>query len=481
VRKNDARLIGYNKITASPSGALPDQIALTLGDDPSTSIVVHWRTSTAELSGRVRYQEKSRYTGFGEGDEFLTSFHEAPLVIDSPRESILAEYASIDDYPGGLIDLRPEPGNDPVVNRHIVQLSELRPATTYMYTVGSGAEDGWSAPREFTTAHRAGDEASKRFSFVYMGDVQEGFSTWEHLANRALQSAPHAGFSIMAGDLVNEGQQRHEWDAFFKAGENLFSEIPIVPVLGNHEYNGLEPVLFKNHFRLPNNGPEGLEEKVYSFEYGNAFFAVVDGNLKGEAELSKQTAWLDQQLTDTRATWKFVAIHQPIYGSRPTQDEPVLREAFLPIIDKHQVDFFLQGHTHGYLRTQSMKEGAVVEDGKGTVYLVANAGTKHSDVGGFVEKYGVEPAVMLDNASTYQVIDINDTELRYRAYDVNGAIVDSYSLIKEVAVPPAPTPTPTPIPAPTPAPRSSGGIGSMGLGCVLALMSLMMMRRRTGI
>ncbi|MGC8988776.1 MAG: fibronectin type III domain-containing protein [Verrucomicrobiia bacterium] len=42
--------------------------------------------------------------------------------------------------------------NDPVVNRHTVELAGLRPSATYVYRIGTGQPTEWSEPREFTTA-----------------------------------------------------------------------------------------------------------------------------------------------------------------------------------------------------------------------------------------------------------------------------------------------------------------------------------------
>lgn len=435
VRRNDGQLVDYNRLTKWPSSPEPDQVALTLGEDPRTSVVVQWRTSLEENTGQVLYQEKSRYTGFGPGDDFSWASSNGPLLVDSPRDEILAGYDSLDDYPGGLLDLRPEPGNDPEVNRHIVTLAGLKPGTRYVYVVGNGQDGGWSEPMDFTTdgAREPGEDA---FAFMYMGDVQHGFEQWKYLVDTARESHPEAGFVVMAGDMVNRGQQRDDWDDFFHAAEGFYSGIPIVPVVGNHERNGLDPRLFLDHFKLPENGPEGMEEQVYSFEYGNAFFAVVDGNRKDPEELRQQAQWLDMQLAQTSALWKFVSIHQPVYGSRPSQDEPELRAAFVPVFDRHRVDLMLQGHTHGYMRSRPMKNGRVVPEGEGTIYLVANAGGKHYDVGGFEEKYGVEPAVLIGNLSSYQVFEIDKGRLEYRSYDVDGNLVDEFDLEKESAVTP---------------------------------------------
>lgn len=423
-RRLDGELVEFATFTDHVSSPRPDQIVVTPGESPSRSATIQWRTSPETTTSYVRYRMKQA------SGRYKVEAGDTPVVIDSPRDDILGNVDDIEDYDGGLLDLRPEPANDPVVNRHIVHLDRLVPGKTYVYSVGDGTEDGWSEPQEFTTA----PAGRQPFSFLYMGDVQHGFEGWSDIVQGAHARHPEAEFVVMAGDLVNEGQRRHEWDAFFNASEGVFSNQPIVPALGNHEYNGLPPSMYLDQFALIENGPPGLEERVYSFERGDAFFAVLDANLKSESELQAQADWLADQLAQTSATWKVVVQHQPIYGSRPSQDEPELRAAWAPVYDRYDVDLVLQGHTHGYLRTHPMKDGKIVEPGsseQGTIYLVTNAGDKYYEAGGFEEKYGVEPAVLFGDVSTYQAIDVDRRELRYRAYDADGNIVDQFELSKQ--------------------------------------------------
>ena len=44
-----------------------------------------------------------------------------------------------------------------------------------------------------------------------------------------------------------------------------------------------------------------------------------------------QADWLDEALGRTRAAWKLVMFHHPIYASHPTRETPILREAWVPV------------------------------------------------------------------------------------------------------------------------------------------------------
>lgn len=51
-----------------------------------------------------------------------------------------------------------------------------------------------------------------------------------------------------------------------------------MPVPGNHDrQDGLGAKMYYNLFSLPKNGPEGVDnESTYAFEYGDAFFLMID-------------------------------------------------------------------------------------------------------------------------------------------------------------------------------------------------------------
>ena len=70
-------------------------------------------------------------------------------------------------------------------------------------------------------------------------------------------------------------------------------------------------------------------------------------------------------------------LHHPIYPSHPWRDLPALRERFVPIFDKHHVDFVLQGHDHAYQRTYPLRgHRARRTPAGGTIYLMAVSGDK---------------------------------------------------------------------------------------------------------
>lgn len=311
--------------------------------------------------------------------------------------------------------------NDPVNHRFSAVLTGLSPDTSYSYRVGGG--EVFSDWHTFTTA----PATARPFSFIYMGDPQVGLDTWGQLLHAADDRHPHAAFYAVAGDNVNRGNYRDEWDTLFNAACGVFDHKPYVPALGNHDCPGGDrPRLYLELLALPQNGPQGLEpERVYSLNYGNALILVLDSN----EDLNPQTVWLEEQLKNSTATWKFALYHHPAYSSAPRRDNVEIREQWGAIFDKYHVDLVLQGHDHGYLRTRPMRGGIeVVSPAEGTIYVVSVSGTKLYNV-----KQHDYAAKTLERVSTYQVIDIDtgtQNKLTYRAYDLDGNVRDEFVIVK---------------------------------------------------
>lgn len=392
----DAYLVNYFKWTQYPSHPFPDQVVLTWSDDPQTTQTIQWRTDPSIDKGYVMIQKKALFH----------RFRPKPLERLSAVKEVLET---------------PNIINDPLSHRFFATITGLEPDTTYVYAVGDGTEDGWTELSEFTTA----PARTKPFSFIYMGDAQNGLDRWGSLVHTAFRERPDAAFYIMAGDLVNRGNDRDDWDSFFHNASDIYDRRQLVPVIGNHENQGGHPTLYLRNFDLLKNGPKQTEkERAYYFQYSNALFVVLDSNIKPES----QSEWLDKVLSESKATWKFVVYHHPAYSSAPSRDNASIRKQWLPLFDKYHVDLALQGHDHAYLRTYPMKgEKKVASPKEGTVYIVSVSGTKmyDQDPRDYTE-FG------MTNTATFQVLDIqiSGDRLVYRAYDTDNNLKDELVIEK---------------------------------------------------
>ena len=394
--RDDAKLINLFRNTNHPALAKPDQVVLTWSGDPKTTQSIQWRTGPSVTKGEVQWVKKSDYNRF------------------QPAQPKQTKATTFKMENANLL-------NDPAVHRHTVTLTGLDPGTAYIYSVGDGLDDGWSELAEFTTA----PGRTEPFSFMYMGDAQNGLERWGSLVQSAYRQRPDVAFCIMAGDLVDRGNERDDWDSFFHSSRGVYDHCPVVPAIGNHENQGGHPGMYLQMFDLPKNGPEGIEpERAYTFRYSNAEFFVLDTNLTMES----QAVWLEKVLAASTATWKFAVYHHPAYSSKPERDNPSIREHWTPLFDKYHLDMALQGHDHAYLRTYPIKDQKkVASTAEGTVYIVSVSGTKYyeQDKREYTE-FG------MTNTSTFQVLDIqiSGNRLVYRSYDTDGKLRDNLIIEK---------------------------------------------------
>lgn len=393
----------------------PDRIVLTLAEDPSTSQSVTWRTDHTIDSAWAEIAIASGAPRFWRNARRIAAKTEEMDARNVQHAHVIANY-------------------------HSVTFTDLVPDTIYAYRVGSG--DHWSEWIHFRTA----DTQWKPFAFLYVGDAQNDImSLWSRLIRAGFSKAPEASFIVHAGDLVNIAHSEEDWTEWFYAGNFIHSMIPSVPVPGNHEYRHYNnqdritnirrlSVQWRPQFTLPENGPKGLEETCYYFDYQGARFIALNSNI----ELEKQIPWADSILTHNPYPWAIVTFHHPVYSASDQRDNPELREKWKPIFDKHRVDLALQGHDHSYARghtplaSNNVMDGMnALDDQTGTVYVVSVSGGKMYQLkpDGW-KSYGAERARGAENTQLFQVIRIDRDTLHYEAYTAIGELYDAFDLIK---------------------------------------------------
>jgi acid phosphatase type 7 len=393
------------------ASAVPDQVAIAFGSDPAHELVWTWRTSSENAWTAIRV---ARLPKTVDGEPLTEGSPTTPDVLRVVGgESTLVEVQNL--------------LNDPVIWRHRAVVDGLEPDTVYQYSLGEDAPDHWGPWQTVKTA----PDSSRGARFLYLGDAQTGLEKWGRLLDTAYRRHPDTDFVVLAGDLVDRGNERTNWDHFFLRAAGVFDHVPLMPCVGNHEYLDMGPRLYRAFFELPRNGPTGTDsDLVYHFECGDACFAVLDSTraVSNVVEAQRQAEWLDTTLQNSHASWKFVIFHHPVYPSHPWRDTPALREHWVPIFDKHHVDLVLQGHDHAYLRTYPLRNHRrVAGSGEGTIYVIAVSGDK------FVDQAAREYIeVGKSGVSTYQTVDIDGPShrLTYRAWTEDGRVIDEFIVEK---------------------------------------------------
>ncbi len=384
------------RIPAADPGRIPSRVVLTWRDDPARTQAVTWRTDALVQESFAEIVEASANPGF------------AALARRSPARTTAVPVPTGTAY------------------YHEARFTALRPGTPYAYRVGDGAT--WSEWFHFRTA--SVDPAA--FSFIYLGDAHTDVrSVWARALRAAWLEAPRARFVLHTGDLVDVGENDEQWGEWFGAGGWINGMVPQVPVVGDHEYGRLNrddprqlTTLWRPQFALPEDGPDGLSETTYSFDYQGVRIIVL--NSEEATLLDEQAAWLESKLQDHKQRWTIVAFHHPVFSVAADRDNAALRKAWKPLFDKYGVDLVLAGHDHTYGRGENLTEGGPRRDDAGTVYVVSASGPGMDDIGkdrSWATRTGAQ-------VQLYQVITVSPQSLQLEARTVTGQLFDAFEITK---------------------------------------------------
>lgn len=147
-------------------------------------------------------------------------------------------------------------------------------------------------------------------------------------------------------------------------------------------------------------------------------------------ELKSQTAWLTNDLNNTRQSWKLVFFHRPPYYSKNNRPNNDLLNAYQPIFDKYHVDLVFNGHDHCVARTVPLNNGKTVDDpAKGTVYYITGrSGSKYykDSTRQIWDAFFYNPT----DQPNYVTVEVNSSALTVKAVKQNGNVLDTYTIAK---------------------------------------------------
>ena len=371
------------------SGAQPvGGLHLQFGEDASTEVVVSWHTTDPVSNPRVMMGTPT--SGFG--------------------RTVQAETRTYRDAKSNT-----------EVRVHHARLDNLAPGTDYVY---AAVHDG--ANPELGTV-RTAPSGRNPLRFTSFGD--QATPTLGRLHNTSYRSdnlgSPAAGdittaierlgplFNLVNGDLcyANLAHDRiRTWSDWFENNTRSARYRPWMPAAGNHENElGNGPVgyaAYQTYFALPDSESDAeLRGLWYSFTAGsvrvlslnNDDVCFQDGGnsyIHGYSA-GAQKRWLQTELANARADkrvdWVVVCMHQTAISTADHTNGADLgiRQEWLPLFDRYQVDLVVCGHEHHYERSHPVRgtqdtetktpipvedRGTVIDTTKGTVHLVIGGG-----------------------------------------------------------------------------------------------------------
>jgi len=255
--------------------------------------------------------------------------------------------------------------------------------------------------------------------FAVIGDSGRGTPEQFAVAAQMVryrEAFPYA-FVIMLGDNIYEGpaspdDYRRKFEEPYR--ELLDRHVPFYAVLGNHDDpDEINYAPFNMHGEryYTFSPPEDLATKLAT---SVEFFALDSTNLD-----APQLAWLDERLGRSKADWKIVYMHHPLYTSgRYRETARIHRWRLEPILTKHHVDAFFSGHEHIYQRSR-------VENGI-QYFISGGAGSLRRGDGA--------PASYIAKTFAgdfhFMLVEIDDKALHFQAISRTGVTIDAGSLYR---------------------------------------------------
>ena len=394
--------------------------------------------------------------------------------------------------------LAPYPQGTSAQMDHAVTLTGLTPETTYYYAVATPVEilAGGDAEHRFITTPVAGARRPTRFWVLgdaghgmeagsFTPEVRDAMIAWT--SANPLAGRPGPDHMLLLGDnAYPKGTDADYQQALFDTHRPLLRRVPVWPSIGNHDidspgYNEeAQTGAYFDIFTLPARGEVGgvasERESYYSFDVANVHVVVLNPvhppYLARPDQGNAMLAWLERDLAATSQEWIIAYWHYPPYG-KASYDSDVTnglrksRENLLPTLEAGGVDLVMSGHNHYYARSYPLN-GAyglastnaphILDDGDGrpgsngpytrpmgspgTVYLVSGGGSTVLPP----EKLGHHPVMYTEQIVPGSVIvDVDGLRLDVHFIDHEGAVLDSFAIVKtgaassgDVTPPPAP-------------------------------------------
>lgn len=353
-------------------------------------------------------------------------------------------------------------------------VTELKASTRYEYKVGiknsTNEETDWSKSYFFTTAKENVDD----FSFIAFGDNQA--YTWggtdsspkaymysQVAITQALKETAPA-MILNTGDIT-ETNAPAEYGMYFKSLGGIVTQIPHFATIGGGVHDKHD--FFDMYFNHPNNGGDAaytdttaildatpigaeivnyLDETVYSFNYGDVHFVVVDSGATGrynvKALMQQQRAWLKADLQANQdAKWTILMTHRPAYHMSGANNN---NEWLVDIIEEYGVDLVLSGHMHHVTRTYPMKNRQIVtkenpdviQKGIGTVYTTIGSCAPNHDGIAELNEENMMTIISPDRYQpAYTVIDVEGNNLVVTIRQADGLVLDSFTITGDVEEP----------------------------------------------
>lgn len=303
---------------------------------------------------------------------------------------------------------------------HGALLKDLTPGTTYDYVIGTGDA---TIKGSFETEVSGRDESK----FFIIPDIQDpDKSNLTSIVDKL--NDEEWNFGVQIGDAIDQANDYNDWAALGEIlGAEMLGDTDMVSVMGNHEYYGdgkaeISAAMY--------NQPITEEGTYYSVENGNIYMAVINFATT-KAQIEEAAKWLVEDAAKSKATWKMLLTHQPVYYTNSAGGNEIVYEILPDAAEAAGIDVVFSGHDHAVGRTNLLKDDQIHED-EGILYYVTGAagGKRYSvatqNIFDYNTVFGYTPTA--DYTATYLTASCDKDEMTIQIHDVNAGMLDQITI-----------------------------------------------------
>lgn len=243
------------------------------------------------------------------------------------------------------------------------------------------------------TMEDVAEKADDGFNFLFIADCgRNGFYDQKPIAYTMGEMADKGGaeFVLALGDTFHYMGLQSIHDPLWRSNfEDVYNhpelQIPWYPLIGNHESKGnIQALIDYSEISRRWEMPDRYYTKQFTTDEGETLeIFVIDTcplidkyrnqsdeyvGVKGQSR-EKQLAWLEKALAQSKADFKIVAGHHPVYAytSKEEEERRDMQKYIKPLLDKYEVDLYIGGHIHSHQH--------IVKPGSKTNYVVLSSGS----------------------------------------------------------------------------------------------------------
>jgi Calcineurin-like phosphoesterase/Purple acid Phosphatase, N-terminal domain len=313
--------------------------------------------------------------------------------------------------------------------QHEATLTSLAASTTYEYDLRVRGED--ATPNVTDRFKTAPLTATGTVRFVAFGDSGAGTTAQTQIATRI--NGDTFDFAIHTGDVAYSSGTYAEFDSrFFPYYAAWLRAKSIFPAIGNHDNVSGSATPYRQLFVLPRDGASSTfpnnAERFYSVDYGPLHLIALDTEaaFQDSARRAEQLAWLEADLQASQSRpWRVVFFHRPPFSAGGEHGSDLaVRQVFVPLFERYNVELVLNGHEHDYERTIPWKQGTDPSS-RPVVYIVTG--------GGGAELYPAARAAWTAYSASvhhYLRASATGTQITIEAVGIDGVVFDGVTLLR---------------------------------------------------